>query len=229
MSDLLMIVPSRGRPGNIAELAGAWRDTACADSQLLVAVDDDDPHREAYADAVASTRAASLVVGPRLRLGGTLNHLAVAHARSHRAIGFMGDDHRPRTVGWDQRLVDELGALGAVGLVYGNDLIQGERLPTAVAMTSSIVTTLGYMAPPGMVHMYLDNFWLALGRELGRIRYLPDVVIQHLHPVAGTAAWDTGYAEVNTPERYAADRAVFERWLAESMPVETARLKALVA
>ena len=225
-----MIVPSRGRPGNIADLIAAWSETAVGDSELLVAVDDDDPTLGDYLDVLAAGPAwADIVVGPRLRLGGTLNQRAVENARHHRAVGFMGDDHRPRTPGWDEQLVDALDGLGPVGIVYGDDLIQGERLPTAVAMTSSIVTTLGYMAPPGMVHMYLDNAWLALGRAVGRIAYLPDVVIQHLHPVAGTAPWDDRYAEVNAPERYAADQAVFERWLAESLPVEAARLKALAA
>lgn len=226
MSDLLMIVPSRGRPKNVVELLLAWRDTVRGDSQLLVAVDEDDPELANYTNPGWS--GVEFVIGPRLRLGGTLNKLAVERARDHFAVGFMGDDHRPRTEAWDVALTDALRATGT-GFAYGNDLLQGENLPTAIAMTSDIVTTLGYMVPPGAVHLYFDNFWLAVGRALGRITYLSDVVIEHMHPVAGKAEWDDRYLEVNADSMYAKDRATFERWMAESAPVEIPRLKALVA
>jgi len=219
MADLLMLVPSRGRPDNIAALVESWRDTTGREAQLLVAVDDDDVELERY-----RALNVELVVGPRLRLGPTLNKLAVERSRDHFAIGFCGDDHRMRTKGWDTLFLDELRDLGT-GIVYGDDLLQRENLPTAVAMTSDIIATLGYMVPPGLIHMYADNFWLALGKELGRIRYLPDVVIEHMHPVAGKAPVDAGYAEVNAPGMYARDRAVFQRWLRESMPAEVARLR----
>jgi hypothetical protein len=73
--------------------------------------------------------------------------------------------------------------------------------------------------------MYVDNAWLALGRAIGRIRYLPDVVVEHVHPVAGKAQWDEGYARVNAREMYARDKQVYDRWLAESLPAEAARLR----
>jgi hypothetical protein len=129
----------------------------------------------------------------------------------------MGDDHRPRTRGWDTAYMQELGRLGT-GLVYGNDLIQGQALPTQVAMTSDIVLATGHMVPPGIVHLWIDNAWLAIGNALGAITYLPDVVVEHQHPIAGKAAWDAGYAECNTDALMDADRAVFEQWQAETLP-----------
>lgn len=225
MADLLVIVPSRGRPGNIAELLEAWGKTVKGDTGLLVAVDEDDPELSAYQDVCRSVPLGFRpVIGPRERLGPTLNRLAIERAPDHFAIGFMGDDHRPRTPGWDTAMVDALREMGA-GLVYGDDLIQHRDLPTAVVMTANIVRALGWFAPPGLTHMYLDNAWLALGEALGRIRYLPGVVIEHCHPVGGTAAWDAGYAEVNSPERYAADEAAFRRWLEEDFASDVARVE----
>jgi len=217
-----MLVPSRGRPDNIVALLESWQVTSGGAAELLVAVDDDDPELDRY-----RALDVSLEVGPRLRLGPTLNKLAVERARDHFAIGFLGDDHRLRTKGWDQFIVKELHDLGT-GIVYGDDLLQRERLPTAVAMTSDIITTLGYMVPPGLIHMYADNAWLVLGKELGRIRYLPDVVIEHMHPIAGKAPVDVGYAEVNSPGMYARDGAVFQRWLRERMSTDVARLKEIL-
>lgn len=102
-------------------------------------------------------------------------------------IGFAGDDHAPRTPGWTERIRTELNQLGT-GIVYGNDLFQGPNLPTAVFMTADIVGALGYMAPPCLRHMFADNYWKDLGDGVRRIRYLPDVVIEHLHPHAGGKA-----------------------------------------
>ncbi len=223
MSDLLMIVPSRERAQNVADLIAAMAETRTMSARLLVAVDNDDSELDAYRLCVPS-EGAELVVGPRERLGPTLNRLAVQHAPDYFAIGFMGDDHRPRTKGWDERMVAALREMGS-GIVYGNDLFQGANLPTAVVMTSDIVRALGWFCPPGLVHMYLDNSWKMLGEALGRLAYLPDVVIEHLHPIAGTAEWDDGYREVNSQEMYARDRETFNRWLAEDFESDIERIE----
>jgi hypothetical protein len=76
-------------------------------------------------------------------------------------------------------------------------------------MTSDIVTTLGYFAPPALVHLCLDLVWLDLGRGLDRITYLPDVVIEHMHPAAGKADVDQGYEEVNSAEQVSSDSAAY--------------------
>jgi hypothetical protein len=225
MSDLLVIVPSRGRPANIAALIDAWQATTAGVAELLVAVDDDDPELNGY---MAPSARAKIVLGPRERMGPTLNRLAVERAPSRFAVGFMGDDHRPRTEGWDVRMVEALREMGT-GIAYGNDLLQREALPTAVFMTSDIIQTLGYMHPPGLVHLFLDNYWLGLGQALGRIRYLDDVVIEHVHPLAKTAEWDEGYREVNSQAMYARDHATFMRWVREDSQQALAKLQAMIA
>ncbi|MFG3051919.1 hypothetical protein ACGFZP_13340 [Kitasatospora sp. NPDC048239] len=229
--ELIVLVPTRGRPGNLRDLWAAFEETCVRRTVLVACVDEDDPRLPEYEALVASVydqqlpditadesgrlanrfRRLWLVTGPRLRLGGTLNEVAPVMANSCGRIAFMGDDHRPVSLGWDQQYIAELDRLGT-GIVYGNDLIQGPNLPTQVAMTSDIVLATGYMVPPGLVHLYIDNAWLALGRALDAITYLPDVVVEHKHPIAGRAEWDQGYAECNTDERSDADRATFERW-----------------
>ncbi|MEU6234408.1 hypothetical protein [Kitasatospora sp. NPDC047058] len=219
--DLVVLVPTRGRPQNLRDLWESLTQTCGAATVLVACVDEDDPRLPEYQAVVAEVRGAAdlptrrqqlwLVTGPRLRLGGTLNAVAPVVAPSCPRIAFMGDDHRPRTLGWDQRYIDELDRLGT-GLVYGNDLIQGPSLPTQVAMTSDIIRATGHMVPPGLVHLWCDNAWLELGRALDAITYLPEVVIEHMHPIAGRAEWDEGYAECNTDARSDADRAVFEQW-----------------
>lgn len=210
MTDLVVVVPSRGRPAAARELAAAFTETCTADTKLVFSLDADDPTVSDYPKprTVAHNRSMveALNKAAEFQVGGDL-----PGGRPF-AIGFMGDDHRPRTHGWDTAYLEALRELGT-GIVYGNDLLQGERIPTQCAMTADIVRALGYMAPPALTHMYVDNAWLALGRTAQCIRYLPDVVVEHLHPVAGKAEWDEGYRRVNDPGMYAKDEAAFRGYL----------------
>lgn len=219
MDSLTVVVPSRGRPHTVAQLAEAFADTCTERTWLLFAVDEDDPEFEAYVSAAGDHRAAGFRVAQHTQPKGTmvtaLNGGARLLLESHAtvapdAIGFMGDDHRPRTNGWDRAYLDALTALP--GIVYGNDLLQGANLPTQCAISAPVVRALGHMAPPGLTHLYVDNYWLSLGRAAGCITYLPDVVVEHLHPYAGKAEWDDGHRRVNQRALYDRDRAAFNAY-----------------
>ena len=221
---LVMICPSRGRPGAVAQLRQAWADTGTT-AQLLVVVDHDDPQLAAYQDGgpvVVSHTGGGM--GPVLNdaAAGVLLMPGVA------AVGFLGDDHRPRTHGWDPALLDAATTPGP-GVAYGDDLHQREALPTAVVIAAPIVSALGYMVPPGMVHLYLDNFWQMLGHALGALRYRQDAVIEHLHPHAGKAAWDEGYRRVNDAAVWEADKARLDAYVASFWPAALQRVRAAVA
>lgn len=209
--DLLVIIPTRGRPQAVMALVRAWHETG-ATADLLFAVDNDDPELDAYKREAAKFMKGGqvrFVFGMRLRLCGTLNQQAVKAAKKYQYLAFMGDDHRPRPAAmpWDARIRECLS--GGPGIVYGNDLLQGENMATAVAMTSDIVDTLGYMAPPALVHLCLDLVWLDWGRGIQRITYLDDMVIEHLHPANGKAELDAGYEEVNSDAMVSADSAAY--------------------
>lgn len=222
---MLVIVPSRGRPDNIAELIDAWQQTRTYAS-LQVIVDDDDEMVERYEMVMEEVPSwASLEITPRKRLGPTLNEYAVKAAPLYDVIGFMGDDHRPRTAEWDRRFAGGLAQVGGVGVVYGNDLFQGPNLPTAVWMSSCIVENLGYMVPPGMVHLWLDNFWRDFGNGLGRLVYLHDVVIEHMHPQAGKSEWDPGYVEVNSGAVWTADEETYKAYQATTLQSDIDKIR----
>lgn len=224
--DLLFIVPSRGRPHNIAALHDAWSATTTGAAELLVAADDDDPTLPGYRD-VCGERDIELTVGPRLRMSPTLNRVAVERAPRHFAVGFLGDDHRPRTLGWSAHYLAELRTMGT-GFVYGNDLLASERLPTQWAQTSNIVQALGAMTPAPVNHMFVDNQVYDLGHAIGRIRYLPDVIVEHLHPLNGKAIDDAGYREVNDAAAFEADRLIYADWYEHQRPADVAKLRTLL-
>ena len=209
---MAIVTPSRGRPENIAQLQRALSDTFTT-SPLWVVCDDDDPTLEQYMET-----AENLMIFPReskgmarpLNLG--VQQLLREHQFSH--FAFLGDDHRPRTIRWDQMWIDMLQDHG--GLVYGDDLFQHENLPTAVGMEGRIAMQLEGMVPSGLIHLYLDNFWKQLGEDLNKLMYLPDCIIEHMHPLIGKAEVDEGYIRVNAPEIYDADRLRFTQYMASA-------------
>lgn len=224
MADLIVVVPTRSRPAAVAPLAAAFDATCTAHTKLVFAVDDSDPAREEYLAAGTASHRSHVQFCDSSTMVEALN-LAAARLPEHFAVGFMGDDHMPRTVGWDTAYLEALRDLGT-GMVYGDDLVQQARIPTQIAMTSDIVRALGWMAPPVLTHLYVDNFWLSLGQAAGCIRYLPGVVVEHRHPAAGTAPVDDGYLRVNNSAMYARDEAAFRRFEADghfTAAVETVR------
>ncbi|MCX5598434.1 hypothetical protein OOK29_09815 [Streptomyces phaeochromogenes] len=230
--DLLVIIPTRGRPQAVMEIVRAWHETG-ATADLLFAVDNDDPELDAYKREAAKFMKGGQVrfaFGKRLRLCGTLNQQAVKAAKRYRYLAFLGDDHRPRPAAmpWDERI--RVCLSGGPGIVYGNDLLQGETMATAVAMTSDIVDTLGYFSPPCLVHLCMDLVWVEWGRGMGRITYLDDMVIEHLHPAAGKADVDQGYEEVNSPEQVSSDSAAYYDYRDNGgLEADLAKLRKLVA
>lgn len=201
MSRLLLIVPTRKRPSACDELLTEFEKTA-EDADILFGIDDDDNSQ--YSSRVLKKAS----INPRLRMGGTLNLLATQNADKYEFLSFMGDDHRPRTQGWDRILSDAIGE--RPGVAYGDDLLQGANLPTAVTMSAEIVRRIGYMVPPVLVHMYMDNFWRDFGEKIGNLQYRADVVIEHMHYLAGKAINDLQYQEVNASHVYEKDRIAYE-------------------
>jgi hypothetical protein len=228
MADLIVLVPSRGRPEAARELVQAFKDTCTANTLLCFVVDEDDPTRLEYMAITGPS--VGIALTPSHNMVQALNFASVTLAKDDSApfaFGFMGDDHRPRTLGWDAKYLDTLRSMGT-GIVYGDDLFQGEQLPTQAAMTTDIIQALGYMAPPDLVHMYVDNFWRDLGRAVGCLRYLPDVVVEHMHPVAGKADWDEGHARVNDQSVYAADAKTYHTYRGTEFLADVAKVQALV-
>jgi len=226
VTDLVVIVPSRGRPDAAVDLATAFVETK-ATARLIFAVDEDDPTRTHYLAALDAYPATTVHFGPApSTMVRALNAAASLYANEARVLGFMGDDHRPRTKHWDAMYLAALDQLGT-GIVYGNDLLQGENIPTQVALTSDIVRAVGQMAPPTLTHLFVDNYWRDLGRAAGCLRYLPDVVVEHMHPIAGKADWDEGHVRVNQQSMYQRDHAAYLTYAREHLAADVEKVRAL--
>lgn len=221
MKRIAIIVPSRGRPDAIAELIATlqWSIDDPSVVDLHIGLDDDDAYRYDPWDPSHNVYYYSM---PRMNAAGWTNLLAASLWDDYEILGFMGDDHRPRTAGWDNDVRTAFDEMGS-GLVYTDDGYQGERLPTAPFWSSDVIKELGWYFQPALAHMYADNVWLALGKAIGRCTYLPDVVIEHMHPAAGKGVDDETYRGSNA--MYGLDETAFRVYMATQFDSDVAMLK----
>jgi hypothetical protein len=193
MGELAVIVPSRGRPHNIARLLDAMSQTCQGGTDLIVGADDNDP----YLDEYQAFTGCQVVVKPGLqgRLVEWLNVLAIAAANDYPYVGHIGDDNIPRSDGWDVKIIDSLRRQGPIGFCFGDDLDPGRTpgtLSIHIFMTSNVIRRLGYMGPPSIQHMYVDPVWYAWGTATS-IEFLPDAVLEHMHYSLSRSPMDESY------------------------------------
>ena len=228
---IAVLCPSRGNPGALFEAAFSCTSNAMdEETRFIPVVDEDDPLIERYFAFNEDTSLPIMVV-PRDQVGNmnlAMNYAALKVADDYDIVGFVGDDHRFRTQGWD-RVIGKVLADEGGGFAYGDDRAQHEALPTQVFITSPIIKALGWMGLPGARHLYLDNTWRMLGERADCLLYLPDIVIEHLHPAHNPdIPWDDNHRRVNTGEMYDHDRRVYEAWLADGAEEDIAKVKAAI-
>lgn len=211
---ITVLLPSRGRPEGAKAAIETFNETkSMFDTKIVLVLSRDDPKLMDYMD-LGHLNWMSADYGYDT-LTKKLNWAVETFNRYPQLpdpdiFGFVADDNRFRTEGWDVH-IDQ--ALSKPGIAYGNDLYQGAGLPTSWFVSAEIVKALGWFALPTSDHMYLDNAWKTLGERLERLVYLPDVVIEHMHPVVGKGVWDETYSLSNTNERLTKDREAFENWV----------------
>jgi hypothetical protein len=227
VKDLLVIIPSRGRPKQFADVCALIAKTARADTDVYLCVDFDDPARDEYLSAAPPQKPPVWIEsGPRLSMAAWTNKVAMTMAAEYRALASIGDDHFPRTDGWDERLLAALDKNGP-GIAFGDDAnprnAYGQLMVTAPVISSEIVTALGWMCHPGMRHYYIDNVWEDLGKDAGCLYYDPDVVIEHRHYTITGQQPDPTYADAMAA--WDSDQAAFYAWREGQRAADSATVK----
>ena len=205
-----MICPSRGRPKQADALATSFYRTRSSDAvRLHFALDQDDESAKHY--PLTQGRYASHGAVDAMNQA-FFKHVLPTGARY---VGALCDEQRFITPHWDERVLAELDAMKG-GLVYPNDLINPGTMPACPFMSVAIPKALGYFANPLMTTNYYDNVWKDVAADLGRLRYLDDVVVQHL---------SMPHREDNS-QAIAMDRRSYLYWSEVRRPAEVALAKA---
>lgn len=225
---LCVILPSKGRPQQCKEALDSIRDTSLgfADALVIVPQDESAAYRSAIFDRDDDFRVGVEMIHDPFNRGITrvLNNGYAHILGEYDAVMFGADDVRWRTNGWAKMFLDALIESNG-GVVFGNDLIHGEELPTHWCVSDQLIQAVGYFALPQLRHICVDVFWKDVGNRLGKLKYLPDVVVEHLHFSVEKSAYDSVYKENNNHGSYHADVDTYDAYATHVLPHEIERIK----
>src|SRR6266487_3154917 len=168
------------------------RSTAAGPVQFVFRVDEDDP--QALPDDM-DYRDVMVAAGPRAVLSSLWND---AYRYSAGEIVMQGDDEVIfRTPGWDQLIEDAFSQVpDRIAFVHGRDGHQPDgTFGTLGFLHRRWPDAVGYVTPPYFSCDYGDTWLNDVANELGRRVYLPEVMTEHMHPVAGKGEWDRTHQE----------------------------------
>jgi hypothetical protein len=120
----------------------------------------------------------------------------IAYSVSHGEIlMYSADDIVFRTQDWDQIVRETFEKIAdGIGLIYGDDLGQDSRkIATHGFVSRRWVSELGYLLPGYFESEFCDTWVTNLARKTGRLIFLPNLIIEHMHPAWGKAELDETY------------------------------------
>jgi glycosyltransferase involved in cell wall biosynthesis len=111
-------------------------------------------------------------------------------------IMLCADDIRFRTKSWDTIIKNEfLKVNDKILLVFGDDLIQNEKLATHSFIHRKWVEISGFWLPPYFCADYVDTWLDDVARKINRIQYLPNVITEHMHFSVNKSKYDENTAK----------------------------------
>ncbi len=218
---ILILLPCKGKPEKIEGFYETWRKTTSGYSDLLTCLDDDDPVLDEY----RRHKDVSFDVGKGTYMCDSLNR-AFKRYPKYKYYYMVADDIRLRTCNWEESFMNKIEKNGGKGIAYGNDLMFGESLATAPFVSGNIFRALGFLALPGLFHMWIDKFWYELGKGLDKLFYFPDIIAEHIHYSLGKSPIDSWYLRVNNKKVNEHDGKIFQKWYKEQMKKDIAKIKA---
>lgn len=211
----MIVLPTMGRPASLTRFVEAYKRTS-ATLPIHVVMDAADAWR--YNDVVTPDHWKRCSVPTGMRLGDIFNTVYRTFPDEF-YYGMVADDVVPETPGWDVTLAN---ACQPDKISWGCDGIQNEHLPVHPFIGGNLVRALGWWATPGIKHWFVDNVWKHLAVSLDCAAYLPNVIMRHLHPAAGTARSDRTYE--NQPS-HGADQATYLAFMQNQFPSIVEKIK----
>ena len=166
--------------------------------ELLFYVDSDD---ESFPLELESSTV-RVIRGPRMWLS-VLQNILYAHSKGE-IVMYAGDDLIFQTNGWDIKIEEAFEKYpDRLVLVYPNDLAtHGKSMAIHGFLHRNWIDAVGSWVAPGRGSLY-DLWHTEVARKLGRLHYLENVHIAHIHyrQGEGLAAFDDTYKYVNSATR----------------------------
>lgn len=221
-----ILTPTRNRPNNCERFIKSIYST-CSERkniELLFYIDNDDPALETYRslhthcqEEYKDFATVKFVVGEPISVSKSWNEIAELSTGDVMIMG--NDDLIYRTDGWDNILEKELEKFrngefeDDIFVAWFDDKINWDRHCAFPIVSRTWYDLLGKFTPGVFNFGYNDTWIFEVGKMLGRLHFIPSVVVEHLHFSKGAPMDDT-YARNRTQEKgnlYARDKVLFEK------------------
>jgi len=192
-----VLCPSRSRPALALRMAHSALDTAKGPVEVLIGLDCDDPQRQDYYKMIDQSSGIPLFTfTPRVSVGHIWNELAKdaisnvedeseSEQQDHLFL-MANDDIVFLTMGWDEAFASAARQYpDRIFVMWAEDGINGANHAAFPCVSRKWIDTVGYFSPTDFKFFRHDTWIYDLGHRLGRLHFIPDVNIQHLHWSAG--------------------------------------------
>lgn len=191
-----VLVPTRQRPESLQRMLTSLRSTSERPDLLEVVVYIDEDDMQSLQLDLAEWNVKRLV-GPR-RTMGALNTACLERAGG--SIIILGnDDIVVRTPGWDRKIRGAAQEYSnEIYLLYPNDLFKKSKLASFPILSKSACDAIGDPFPAAYRGAFIDVHLMDIFKKLercghSRIKYLEEVVFEHMHHRLGKSELDTTY------------------------------------
>lgn len=216
----MWLLPSKARPASLVRFFAAFEKTGGSTPGLVLIDAEDWNEREDAYDAIKLPLGwAWAITGIGCFTQGQKIAAVWPDIIGSAWIGLIGDDCVPETDAWDRRMVQ---ALDGANVVSCNDGWQApRRLGNCWVMAGDVLRAVGYIFPPGLQHLYVDDVWEAIGQAAQCWRCLMSVRVAHRHVLKGEAEADDTHRAVYGSNGsnalgglWPTDGEAYERWKA---------------
>ena len=197
----MLLIPSRARPHNLRRLIEACQNTGTS-TPAWIRLDEDDVCVPQYRE-LPMLEGWRIVVGPRVPLSSVYNE-AYKSLTGITHWAFIADDVVPETPRWDKKLIEIAGADG-MAVPAGGESTGG--CPHFV-LGGDMVRSMGWLSLPGLDRIYIDTVWRDVATDLGVLRRVPEVVLEHRHFSNKKALIDATYLK----HHKAQDKIIYDNW-----------------
>lgn len=201
----MWLLASRGRPASIQRFIDAWYKTH-ASTPVYLRLDLCDPTIEEY-KKLKYPKEFIVVIDSRARLGAAMTEILRVYPNEP-WYGLLADDLNPISEFWDTQLIE---AAGSNYISQANDLSPKPKNYCHPCIGGNLVRKAGFFGFPLTTHYCLEVVWKDLVKRDSRFgRYLPNVVVENLHPDFNKSTFDVTYQEANDVK--AADHSIWDTW-----------------
>lgn len=132
----------------------------------------------------------------------------------------IADDNYMTTQGWDTKIREVFqDSKDKLVCAVVNDGLHSDNLYRHFCIHRNWIDTVGYYMNNNFKHYYIDNLITATSRNIKRDCYMADVVIDHKHPVFGTAEVDTTY--IKDYSHFESDKESYDKYASSIVTYET--------